>query len=97
MKHFLVEITYTLPIEKISEITPLHRAFLQTGYDQHLLLMSGPQNPREGGIVIAKAETKEIIETFFQKDPYNINKMATYRIVEFEPVLHASILDNWCQ
>ncbi len=29
MKHFLVDIQYTAPIEKIDEILPHHRAFLQ--------------------------------------------------------------------
>ena len=56
MKHFLVEITYTADIiDKIEVILPDHRAFLQTGYDRGWLLMSGPLNPRTGGIVIARA------------------------------------------
>jgi uncharacterized protein YciI len=97
MKHFIIEIIYTASLETISTITPFHREFLKSGYDQGLLLMSGPQNPRSGGMVVARAASKEIIETFFKNDPYNVNKVATYTITEFEPVLHASILDNWIE
>jgi len=55
MKHFIVEITFTAPIARIEEIVPQHRAFLQTGYDRAGCLMSGPKNPRTGGIVVARA------------------------------------------
>jgi uncharacterized protein YciI len=95
MKHFIIEITYTVPVENISTITPLHREFLKKGYDTGWLLMSGPQTPRLGGIVVARAPSLEDIQIFFQNDPYNINGMATYRFIEFEPVLHASLIESW--
>jgi uncharacterized protein YciI len=95
MKNFIVEITYTVPIEKIDETLPLHRAFLQTGYDKGWLLMSGPRNPRVGGIVVARAPSMEDIIAFFKDDPYQQRCQATYRIVEFEPVKKAAIIDAW--
>ena len=50
MRHFVVEITYLLPVEiVINETTPEHRAFLQTGYNAGKLLFSGPQVPQGGG------------------------------------------------
>jgi uncharacterized protein YciI len=95
MKHFIIEITYTASMDVISSITPLHREFLKKGYESGLLLMSGPQNPRQGGIVVARAASLQEIETFFANDPYALNRVATYRFIEFEPVLHNSILDSW--
>ena len=95
MKHFLIEITYTAPIDVVSTITPLHREFLKKGYDSGLLLMSGPQYPRKGGVIIARAISLQEIETFFSNDPYLLNKAAVYRFLEFEPVLHAPVLDSW--
>lgn len=97
MKHFIIEITYIAPMDVVSSITPLHREFLKKGYDSGLLLMSGPQNPRQGGMVVARAATYQEIETFFANDPYRVNKVATYRFVEFEPVLHNSVLDSWME
>ncbi|HQF60872.1 MAG TPA: YciI family protein [Anaerolineaceae bacterium] len=95
VKHFMVEITYTVPAEALSEILPKHRAFLQTGYDQGVLLMSGPQEPRTGGIVIARAESMSALKDFFKNDPYQINQVATYRFVEFVPVKHQPWLGQW--
>jgi uncharacterized protein YciI len=48
MKHFVIELTYTVPYEDLEAIRPAHRSFLQTGYDKGWLLMSGPLVPRPG-------------------------------------------------
>jgi len=95
MKHFLIEIQYTAPMEKIAGILADHRAFLQIGYDQGWLLMSGPMNPKTGGIVIARAPSLEEIQSFFLNDPYGQNQSANYRFVEFEPVKRQPFLEDW--
>jgi uncharacterized protein YciI len=95
MKHFIVEITFTLPLEKIDEILPKHREFLQTGYNKGLLLMSGPKTPRVGGIVVARATSLEEIDGFFANDPYRLNNAAEYKFTEFNPVKHQDLIKNW--
>jgi uncharacterized protein YciI len=95
MKHFLIEITYTLPFEQIAPIVPEHRAFLQEGYDSGMLLMSGPINPRIGGIVIARAESEDQLRDYFSRDPYFLKQVAIYRFVEFEPVKYQTLVADW--
>jgi uncharacterized protein YciI len=95
MKHFLIIITYTASLEKIDQLLSGHREFLQTGYDKGLLLMSGPRTPRSGGIVIARAKSREEIEEFFRIDPYKTNKLAEYDFIEFNPVKHQEFLNDW--
>lgn len=95
MKHFVVEITYTAPIEMIEAIRPEHRAFLQTGYDRGWLLMSGPLNPRTGGIVVARAPSLDELQAFFRQDPYQLRQAATYRFAEFAPVKRQPQLEHW--
>ena len=95
MKHFLVELTYIVEIAKIDEVITEHRAFLQIGYDKNILLMSGPKNPREGGVIIARGESVEALQEFFSNDPYSINKCAEYKFTEFMPVKHQEFLKDW--
>lgn len=95
MKHFVVEIQYTVPLEIIDQIVSDHRLFLQSGYDRGWLLCSGPLVPKTGGVVIARAPSKNDLETFFQDDPYFINGAASYRFTEFNPVKHQSFLEGW--
>jgi len=54
MKHFIIEVTYTVPMEMIEQTVNEHRAFLQTGFDKGWLLASGPLVPRIGGMIIAR-------------------------------------------
>jgi uncharacterized protein YciI len=95
MKHFMIEIQYTAAAEQIANILPAHRAFLQGGYEKEMLLCSGPMVPKTGGIVIARASDQKEIEEFFSADPYLLNKAASYRIVEFEPVKRQAFLEPW--
>lgn len=95
MKHFIIEITFKVPIENFPEIVTEHRAFLQTGYEAGLLLCSGPKEPRVGGMVVARAESLEILTDFFLNDPYKNNDVAEYRFIEFNPIKYQGFLQNW--
>ncbi len=95
MKHFLVEIEYTAPIEIINMIVDEHRQFLQTGYDKGWLLMSGPKFPKTGGLVICRAPSMEAIQEFFFTDPYQQHNAASYRFVEFDPVKYQTFMNDW--
>ncbi len=95
MKHFIVDINYTKPIEAIEAVLPRHREFLQTGYEAGLLLCSGPKSPRTGGIIVCRAESREKIVNFFLNDPYHLENVATHTVTEFEPVKHQAFLSDW--
>ncbi|MEA4907664.1 MAG: YciI family protein [Anaerolineaceae bacterium] len=95
MKHFIVEITYTVPFEQLKGIVPLHRQFLEEGYQRGLLLCSGPLPSRTGGIVVARAASLEELQDFFDRDPYHLQDIATHHCVEFEPVKHQAFLAAW--
>ena len=94
-KFFLIEITYLIPAEQLGETVAEHRAFLQSGYEQGWLLLSGPQVPRTGGLIIAKAPSREALESLFSHDPYQTRQVATYRMVEFDPIKRQGFLDDW--
>ena len=95
MKHFIIDVHYIVPIEKIEQNVTQHRQFLQLGFDKGALLFSGPKNPRTGGIIVARFPSREEIERFFSQDPYQINGCAEYRYTEFEPVKYQNWLKDW--
>ena len=95
MKHFIINVTYIVPLIKIDEMLAVHRKFLQGGYDKGLLLFSGPRNPRTGGFIAARAESLEQIKQFFNNDPYKINDFAGYEYMEFDPVKRQPFLEDW--
>jgi uncharacterized protein YciI len=95
MKHFIVDIQYLIPAEQLGATTTEHRAFLQTGYQQGLLLFSGPKVPKTGGIIVARAESAADLVEFFRKDPYQKKGVAAYQFVEFDPVIKQEFLKDW--
>lgn len=97
MKHFLVDITYTAPIEEIEKTVKEHREFLQTGYDKGMLLCSGPKNLKAGGIVIARAISEDSLKVFFADDPYKLKNLVHYDFVEFNPIKHQNFLIQWVE
>lgn len=97
MKHYIISINYTAPIKKIDELLQKHREFLQIGYDIGFILLSGPRNPRTGGIVLARAESLEELQLLFEKDPYYLNNAASYEFIEFNPVKYQQFLSDWIE
>lgn len=95
MKHFLLEWMFAAPLEQIEAATPDHRAYLQTGYDKGMLLLSGPQIPRTAGVIIMRAPSREDAEAFANGDPYFTRGLATPRLVEFNPVKRQPFLEDW--
>jgi uncharacterized protein YciI len=95
MKHFIVDINYLVPAEQLADILPAHRAFLHTGYEKGILFMSGPKEPRTGGLAVARSESLKDLQEFFTQDPYHLNNVATHTFIEFNPVLRQSWLDDW--
>ncbi len=95
MKHFLVEATYIAPIEQIRNAYPRHRAWLQTGYDLGMFLVSGPKDPPVGGLLIARAESKSDLETLFHDEPFYQEGLASFTFTEFQPVKRQGFTEHW--
>jgi uncharacterized protein YciI len=83
---FVVTLTYTAPIERIDELVTEHRAWLDRKYQQGVLLASGPKVPRVGGILLARAADRAALDEVLAEDPFQRAGVATYDVVEFEPV-----------
>lgn len=83
---FLVILTYKKPIDVLDNYVAAHRAFLDEGYKNNLFVVSGPQNPRTGGIIISQLKNRAELEDILKQDPYNIHHIADYEIVEFNPI-----------
>jgi uncharacterized protein YciI len=96
MKHFLLEGEHLVPFEELGELLPLHRAFLQRGYDAGHFLCSGPQIPAHGGFLIARAESREKLDALLAEEPFTKAKKMRFRqITEFNPVQHQPFLKDW--
>ena len=83
---FIVIIRYKKPLSVIEQHLTAHRAFLDKGYEKDFFIASGPQNPRVGGVIISQLNNREQLEKILQQDPYRLEDVADYEILEFTPV-----------
>jgi uncharacterized protein YciI len=92
---YIVILTYKKPIEEIERLTVPHRAFLDTLYEQNVLLISGPQVPRTGGVLVARAgRTADELMNILKADPFYTEGIADYQVIEFNPVKHHAAIKD---
>jgi len=81
---FAVHSVYLKPLEEVDKYLEAHRAFLKTLYAQGITICSGPQVPRTGGFILMKAASKDEALGIMKNDPYVINGIARYSVIEFD-------------
>lgn len=92
---FLMICTYIKPISEIEKIRPLHREYLQEGCKNKKLFLSGPHKEHKGnlgGVLIGKFDCIEDANLFTKNDPYCLNNVAIYEVIEFEALIYDDIL-----
>lgn len=82
---YIISLTYKVPLENIDQHLESHVAFLNSQYELGNFLMSGRKEPRTGGVILAKAGSKEEVLEIIALDPFNINQLADYNVTEFIP------------
>ena len=80
---FVIELIYKTELADIDKHMPAHMKFLKKYYASGNFLISGRKIPREGGIIIAAAKTREQIDSIMLEDPFIARGLAGYRIIEF--------------
>lgn len=83
---FIIKVSYKKGLEEVDKFLLEHRAFLDLGYQKNFLIASGPQNPRVGGIILSQLTDRQKLEAFLAHDPFTLNDIASYEIIEFTPV-----------
>ncbi len=86
---FIAILTYRKPLSEVDKVLASHRDYLAEHYAAGDFITSGPQTPRVGGVIMIRAESREAVDSIIAQDPFNINGIADYQIVEFTPTMFA--------
>lgn len=80
---FVLELTYTAPVERVDALLQDHVTWLDTQYAAGVFIASGRKNPRDGGVILAVGDDRELIEKIIAEDPFTVQGVCAYRITEF--------------
>ena len=84
---FIAILTYKKPLSEVDRFLAAHREYLSKHYAAGGFIASGPQTPRVGGVIMIKANDRTSVDSIISQDPFNINGIANYQIVEFTPTM----------
>jgi uncharacterized protein YciI len=90
---FVIELLYKAALSEIDANMRAHMAFLKKHYAAKRFLVSGRKVPREGGVILAVAESREQIEAIVKEDPFVARGLADFRIIEFRESQRADSID----
>lgn len=79
----MIELIYKADLEDIDASMRAHMAFLKQQYTAGKFLVSGRKIPRDGGIILAIAGSRDEIEQIVKDDPFVKRGLAEYRVIEF--------------
>jgi uncharacterized protein YciI len=80
---FIISLKYIAPLEELDRHMEAHIKYLKKYYAADVFIMSSRKVPRTGGIIIAQADSKEIMEKIIADDPFSRHKLAEFEITEF--------------
>jgi uncharacterized protein YciI len=76
---------YLKPLEEVDHFADAHRDWMMKHYASGRFLGSGRKVPPTGGIILARAESRDEFLSILAEDPYQQNGLAKYEIYEFNP------------
>jgi uncharacterized protein YciI len=91
---FVILVSYKKPISEVDKYLKEHREFLDQCYSRNQFLASGPQLPRNGGVIVSHLKSRRDLEDLLAQDPFAQHAIADYQIIEFDPIKYHRQLSN---
>ena len=82
---FIVLLTYKEPMSTVDKYLNLHVEYLKEQYKEGQFIASGRKVPRTGGVILSQIVDRDILNKVIDMDPFKINNVAEYEVVEFIP------------
>jgi uncharacterized protein YciI len=89
---FIVSLAYIKPIDVVELHLPAHREFLHRNYAAGVFLLSGPKEPRTGGVILANLDSREELQAVLDGDPFHQHDVAEYTVTRFTATMAAPSL-----
>lgn len=89
---YVVLLTYTASLDQVDAHLSAHRDYLARHYASGMFLLSGRKEPREGGVILAQAASREALEAVLVQDPFYLRGVVRHEVVQFTPTLSIDAL-----
>ena len=80
---FVVNLTYIKPLADVDAHLEEHMRFLKTQFERGVFIASGRKVPRDGGVILARSDSREALWKVLEQDPFHRADIARFDVVEF--------------
>ena len=90
-------IRYRRPLEEVLTVSDAHRAYLRGLQERGVMLVSGPLEPRTGGVLLLRVPdegSRAALDRIRDEDPYTKAGMAQYELLPWAPNIGAEGLEK---
>lgn len=91
---FIVNLTYKVSLDEFDKYLKQHVEYLKVQYDEKNFITSGRKNPRNGGVILSKLDSKNKLQIVLKKDLFYIKNLANYEIIAFFPTMTTKEFEN---
>ena len=89
---FIISLTYKVELTKVDLFLAEHIEYLDQQYAQGNFILSGPKEPRNGGVIIANVANRQKLDELIQADPFYREQLADFAITQMTPTKSAKEL-----
>ena len=82
---FVFSLHYLAPLEAVDALLSAHRDWLVANQKAGHFLAWGRKVPREGGLILALAASRDEAERLANSDPFVTGGVARSEVIEFDP------------
>ena len=94
---FVIVLDYLAALPVVDQHLAAHRAHLAEQYAAGKFVVSGPQVPRSGGVIVARCGDRAEVDAMMQSDPFIRAGVAGYRVIEFVARATCTPLAEWVE
>lgn len=81
---YLILLHYTAPLSRIDALLPAHREYLARHYASGHFQLSGRREPREGGVILLRADSPNEALAIAAADPFVTEGAAYNEVLAFD-------------
>lgn len=85
MSWFVISLRYRVELRAIDAVMRAHVEFLERHRAAGVFIVWGRKVPRDGGIILARGESRAAIERLMRDDPFVSRQLAEVEVTEFLP------------
>ena len=84
---FIANLKYKKSIEEVNKVLEAHLEYLDKYFEKGKFMCTGKKSfPELGGVILFDSNNLEEAKKILYEDPFYIEEIADYEIIEFQPV-----------